>query len=755
MKGLNIEQLISQMTLEEKAQMCSGRDFWDTQNIDRLAIPSLMMCDGPNGLRKQLVEQGFDHMGINKSIETVCYPTSSAMASSFDLDLLYELGETLGEECQSEDVAMLLGPGVNMKRSPLCGRNFEYFSEDPYLSGKLAAAYIQGLQSKGVAACVKHFAANNQETNRMSGNANIDERTLHEIYLPAFETAVKEGKVRSVMSAYNSVNGEFASQNRELLTDILRDKWNYKGLVVSDWGGVKERTRGLEAGNDLEMPGAMVGKHENIIAAVESGELDEKYLDQAVRNILTFVSDSLEFKKATTFDQNAAREKSLKFAKESAVLLKNENNILPLKVSDKVAFIGEFAKVPRYQGAGSSYINVPHPISALEALSKEQVSYAQGFHINGKEDQVLLDEAVALAKKSDVVVIFAGIPQTFEVEGLDRKNLEMPNNQNQLINAISAVHDKVIVVLHTGGVLNLPWLSNVQGVLNMYLAGDSVGKATVDLLYGYANPSGKLAETWPLQLADNPSYLNFPGERGNVDYKEGIYIGYRYYDKKNMDVLFPFGYGLSYSKFDYGQLTLDKTSMTDNDTLTLSLKVKNVGERAGKEIVQLYIKDQESTVHRPEKELRAFKKIQLEAGQEKEVKFTLNKRDFAYYEPLIHDWYVETGKFTILVGASSRDIKSEAEVYIKTDQMLPTKITRYSSVQDVFNIPYGKEKFDILLAKYVPQTSQNPEQDTLGGDSNQNAEMTLGMPLYSFYTFGILTLKELDEFVIDLNRFEK
>lgn len=748
---LNINQLLKELTLEEKAQLCSGRDFWNTQNVDRLNIPSVMMCDGPNGLRKQLVEQGFDHMGINESVETVCYPTSSAMASSFDLDLLYELGQVLGEECQAEDVGMLLGPGVNMKRSPLCGRNFEYFSEDPYLAGKLAASYIRGLQDQGVAACVKHFAANNQETNRMAGTAFVDERTLHEIYLPAFELAVKEGKTRGIMSAYNAVNHVFASENKELLTDILRERWGYEGFVVSDWGGTKDRIKGLFAGADLEMPGSTVGKHETIVAAVESGELDEAVLDQAVRNVLQFVSDSVEQKQAVPFDRKKAREKSMEFAQESAVLLKNADRVLPLKAQDKVAFIGEFAKVPRFQGAGSSFVNVKHPISALESLNGEDVAYAQGYHISGEEDDLLLKESLALAEQSDVVVVFAGIPQTFEVEGIDRKHLHLPENQNKLIHALTEVHDKVVVVLHTGAVLELPWIDQVAGLLNMYLGGDCVGKASVNLLYGYANPSGKLAETWPCKLEDNPSHLNFPGERGQVEYKEGIFIGYRYYDKKKMNVLFPFGFGLSYAAFEYSDLQMDKKSFKDDEVVGVSLKVRNTGSLAGKEVVQLYVRDLESSVHRPERELRDFVKVALEPGEEKEIHFVLDKRAFAYYETRIHDWYVESGKFLIQLAASSRDIRLEAEAEVLATVALPIVYNRFTTIGELVSTPRGQEKFDSILEKITPESSKSSAEDTLGGDSSQMMDAIVGTPIYSFYTFGFMTEEELDAFIADLN----
>lgn len=443
-EAFDIEEVLQQMTLEEKAQMCSGRDFWKTQDIERLGIPAVMMCDGPNGLRKQLGEG--DHLGINASIETVCYPTASAMAASFDRELLRELGECLGQECQAEQVGMLLGPGVNIKRSPLCGRNFEYYSEDPYLAGELAVSYIQGLQSQGVAACVKHFAANNQETRRMSGSSEVDERTLQEIYFPAFEKAVKEGKTQGLMCAYNAINGTFCSENKDLLTKTLRDDRGYEGFVATDWGAVKDRVRGLEAGVDLEMPGSMTGKTEKIIHAVEEGTLQEEVLDMAVRNVLRFVKKAVEQqKKNAEFDREVARE-------------------------------------------------------------------------TGKR-----------------------LPEAYETEGCDRDDINMPENQNRLIEEIAKVQKNTVVVLHTGSCIALPWFDKVKAVLCMHLGGDQVGKAAVELLYGDVSPSGRLAEAWPLKVEDNPSYLNFPGENGIVEYREGIFTGYRYYDKKEMEVLFPFG----------------------------------------------------------------------------------------------------------------------------------------------------------------------------------------------------------------------
>lgn len=752
MKSFDVEEMLKEMTLEEKAQICSGRDFWHTQDIERLGIPSVMMCDGPNGLRKQ--EGKGDHLGINKSIETVCYPTSSAMASSFDMELLEELGKVLGVECQAEQVGMLLGPGVNMKRSPLCGRNFEYFSEDPYLAGELAAAYVKGVQSKGVAACVKHFAANSQETRRMSGSSEVEERTLHEIYLPAFEKTVKEGKTRSIMCAYNALNGTFCSENKELLTDILRKDWGFDGFVVTDWGACKDRVEGIRAGVDLEMPGSTQGKTEKIIRAVQEGSLSEKELDTVVRNVLNFVKTAVENQKdSVEFDRNTAREKSKEFSTECAVLLKNEG-ILPLGKKTKTAFIGAFAENPRYQGAGSSHINVKHPISAMECTEGLDIAFAKGYDIKTNiTDMVLLQEAVEAAENAEVAVVFAGLPESFEVEGCDRKHMHMPENQNELIRAVTKVQKNTIVVLALGAPVELPWLDEVSAVLCMYLGGDQSGKATVEILYGEKNPSGKLAETWPLKLEDTPSYLNFPGEGSKVKYQEGIFIGYRYYDKKKMNVLFPFGHGISYTDFEYSNLCLDKTEMNDSDVLNVVCTVKNIGNRFGKEVVQLYISDKESTVIRPIRELKGFKKVALMPGEEKAITFSLNKRAFAYYEEQIHDWYVEEGMFTVEIGTSSRDIMLSANVQVHASSEIPIHYTRYSTIGDLMKSEKGRA-YMAEITKKLGGGEEEKDKESLSelGESAENIEESAnGMPLYSWHTFGLMTEQELDELIEELN----
>lgn len=752
---MDIEAILKELTLEEKASLCSGRDFWHTTAVERLGIPSLMMCDGPHGLRKQ--EGEGDHLGINVSIETVCYPTASALASSFDCRVMAELGASLGRECRSEKVAMLLGPGLNMKRSPLCGRNFEYFSEDPYLAGKLAAAYIRSLQEQGISACVKHFAANNQETRRMSGSSEMDERTLREIYLPAFETAVKEGGAESVMCAYNAINGTFCSENKPLLTDILRKEWGFGGFVVTDWGAVKDRVKGLAAGVDLEMPGGPGAQDAEIVKAVRSGELNEAVLDEAVRNMLRWTAQKVDAAKPhTSFDRREAQELSGRLAARCAVLLKNDEETLPLKPQESVLFIGEYADAPRYQGAGSSHINCPVVTSARTAAGS-RACYVRGYDAHTTEtDPRLLSEAVTAARKAQAVVIFAGLPNSFETEGCDRETLSLPENQNELIEAVTAVNPRVTVVLHGGSVMVLPWIEKVKAVLCMHLGGSNVGTATVKLLFGQENPGGKLAETWPLRLEDTPSYLNFPGEDGVVKYAEDIFIGYRYYDKKKLPVLFPFGHGLSYTQFEYSSLALSADTIRDTDTLTVTCHVKNTGPVAGSEAVQLYVSDEKSTVRRPVRELKGFERIDLAAGEEKQVTFRLDKRAFAYFEPKIHDWFVESGAFHIEVGASSRDIRLTASVQVTGTRELPLHYTRHSTVGDLAKNAKGLAFLQQMMGDRLQRQGHREVEDTSAktmgeGSEKMMQQMMMEMPLSNLMTYGVMTTQELDGLIAMLN----
>jgi beta-glucosidase len=747
---MHAQELLHKMTLEEKAAFCSGRDFWHTKAIERLGIPSVMMCDGPHGLRKQ--EGEGDHLGINVSIETVCYPSASALASSFDRTVMTRLGEALGDECQAENVAMLLGPGLNIKRSPLCGRNFEYFSEDPYLSGQMGAAYVKALQSKGIAACAKHFACNNQETRRMSGSSQVDERTLHEIYLPAFEAVVKDGKTRSIMCAYNAVNDTYCAENKMLLTDILRELWGFDGFVVTDWGAVKDRAGGVASGLDLEMPGNPDALGEEIIKAVQDGTLSEEALDKAVLNLLNFVLSSWEQRKPDTkIDREACRQLARKLSGECAVLMKNEN-ILPLNTEESVTFIGEFAETPRYQGAGSSHINVPHSVSALEAAEGRSVLYARGYDAHSKQtDPHLLSEAVNAAKKVDAAVIFAGLPDAFESEGADREHLRLPDNQNELIAAVAAVNPRTVVVLHGGAPVELPWLDQVPALLCMYLGGEQVGSAAVDLLYGSVNPSGHLAETWPLRLEDNPSYLNFPGEDGIVTYAEGIYVGYRYYDKKKIAVNFPFGHGLSYTEFSYSNLRIDKDKITDQESVTVHVDVTNVGRITGKAVAQLYVRDVKSTVRRPVRELRAFDKISLQPGETKTLHFTLDKRSFAYYEPKVHDFFVESGEFVIEIGKNCRDICLSQSVTVEGTTQIPFTVTRTSTIGQLMKHPKGAS-----FIQKMTGSSKGPSDEEQAAAMGEGSEkimqsMMFEMPLGALVSYGRMTAPQLDALIASLN----
>ncbi len=736
---MNVKELISQMTLEEKAGLCSGSDFWHLKGVERLGIPEIMVSDGPHGLRKQDLEA--DHLGINNSIKAVCFPTGAALACSFDTALIQEMGAALGEECQAEGVAVILGPGNNIKRSPLCGRNFEYFSEDPYLAGMMAGHHILGVQSQGIGTSLKHFAANSQEDRRMTADSQIDERTLREIYLTNFELAVKIGKPWTVMCSYNKVNGTYAADNHRLLTEILRDEWGFDGIVVSDWGAVNERVPGLKAGMDLEMPASGGVNDALIVQAVQDGTLDEKVLDTTVERILTLIDRYLSHKKPdASYSKEAHHQLARKIAGQCMVLLKNDG-ILPLDKKAKVAFIGKFAQAPRYQGGGSSHINSFRVESAMDAKGDLDVIYAPGYDTAADVvDEALIAGAVEAARMAQVAVLFVGLPDAFESEGFDRKHMDMPACQNALIDAVTAVQPNTVVVLHHGSPVTMPWADKVRGILDVYLGGQAVGAATLDVLYGDVNPSGKLAESVPYQVEDNPSYLFYPGEVDDVPYREGVFVGYRYYDAKKMPVRYPFGYGLSYTTFEYSGLTLDKKEMEDTDTLTVRVKVKNTGSRAGKETVQLYVRDCQSTMRRPDKELKGFAKVELAPGEEKEAVFTLDKRAFAYYSTRIQDWHVETGDFAILIGRSSRDIVLEDTVRVRSTRRLPVTFTMTSTVGDMLQYPEAVEMMqDILSAYKLGSNDDNADSEngTLGeGTAEMMEAMFRNMPVRSLLSFS-------------------
>lgn len=743
----NIKELIQKMTLEEKAGMCSGKDFWHLKGVERLGIPQVMVSDGPHGLRKQAQEA--DHLGINESIKAVCFPAACASACSFDRGLLQEMGRHIGRECQAENVSVILGPAVNIKRSPLCGRNFEYFSEDPYLASQMAAAYIKGVQSENVGTSIKHFAANNQEYRRMSASSEIDEQTLREIYLAAFETAVKEGKPDTVMCSYNRINGVFASENPWLLTEVLRNEWGFDGYVMSDWGAVNHRVDGLKAGLELEMPGSGGQTDKEIVAAVQNGELDEAVLDRAVERILKIIFKFTDNRQPLKFDFEADDRLAAKIASESAVLLKNEG-LLPLPLSGKnIVFIGEFAETPRFQGGGSSHINAFKVTGALKAAQNiTSVTYAQGYRSQKDiTDIKLLQEAVEAAKNADAAVIFAGLPDNFESEGYDRKHLRLPDCQNTLISEIAKVQKNTAVVLHNGAPVEMPWADSVNAILEAYLGGQAVGQAEADILFGITNPSGKLAETIPYKLSDNPSYLNFPGDGEKVEYREGIFVGYRYYDTKEMAVRYPFGHGLSYTAFEYSDMKLSHKKIKDTDTLTVSLKVKNTGDRAGKEIIQLYVSDKATPSGRPSKELKNFIKTELMPNEEKTVEMTLDKRAFAWYNPKIHDWYVTTGNYEIIAAASSDDVRLKQTVYVEGTASPALHVHMNTTISELLEHQGTKVIIEQLTDSLIQHMGGTKDDSSSLSSTAINKEMSLKMmensPLRSLRNFMGMDAKTL------------
>lgn len=726
-----IRNLVKQMTLEEKAGMCSGKDFWHTKGVERLKIPSVTLSDGPHGLRKQ--EEKGDHLGMGDSIEAVCFPAGCLAASSFDRKLLLKLGETLGNECQAENVSVILGPAMNIKRSPLCGRNFEYFSEDPLVSTELAAAYINGVQSRNVGASPKHFLANNQEHYRLTGTSDVDERTLREIYLASFEGAVKKSKPWTIMGAYNKINGIFATENETYLTDVLRSEWGFDGYVVSDWGAVNERVPGLKAGMELEMPSSNGVNDKKIVQAVQNGELKEEILNRACERMLEVMYRFLENRDETAvFDRENDHKTAGMIAEESMVLLKNNGHILPLGAEQKIAFIGHYAKVPRYQGGGSSHIHSSKVTSALEAgKGNPNITFAQGFDDHAeKSDSELLLEAVNIAEQADVAVLFIGLPERYESEGFDRKHMRLPECQNELVKEVCKVQKNVVVVLHNGSPVEMPWADRVSAILECYLAGEAVGEAQYRILYGEVNPSGRLAETFPIRLEDNPTWPFYGKEGETVPYREGVLVGYRYYDTKHMNVLFPFGHGLSYTEFEYSDLELSAEQMKDTDRLQVSLTVKNIGTRSGKETIQLYVSQKEPDFVRPEKELRAFEKIALEPGESRKVVFVLDKRAFAYWNIPLHDWHVASGEYEIMIGKSSRDIVLNKSIQINSTVTVPYTFTRNSTFGEVFARPEKMQAAMELLGA-LGGVPANPDTVEKQAGEGENLEMMQAMLIYS------------------------
>jgi beta-glucosidase len=640
---------VEQLSLEERAALVSGKDFWFTAPVD--GVPAMMMTDGPSGLRKQ-VDTG-DSLGINKSVDAVCFPASALTASSFNDDLLYQLGEHLGVAANAENIGVLLGPGVNIKRSPLAGRNFEYFSEDSLLAGRMGTAYVKGVQSKGVGVSVKHFAANNREDQRFTSSSNISERALREIYLAQFERIVKQAHPATIMCSYNRLNGTLNSQNQRLLTDILRNEWGFQGLVMSDWGAVADHIAAIKAGLDLEMPGKGQVSTDEIVAAVKSGDLQESTLNRSVLRVLKMAKRfAAENQPAVRYDKEEQHDFARKVADDGIVLLKNDQDLLPLK-DQKLAIVGELAAKPRFEGGGSSHVNAHHVVSPL-AAAPDQASYYQGYTLSDDQvDDNLTQEAIAGAQNSDVVVFFAGFPEEMETEGFDKTSLALPKNQNQLLEELLKVNSHVVVVLQNGSVAELPWADQVPAIVETYLAGEPVGEATWDILLGRVNPSGKLAESFPIRLEDNPTYGTFGKNHDEENYYEGIFVGYRYYDLHAIPVRFPFGHGLSYTTFAYRDLAIKEGA----DSVTVSFKIKNTGKRAGKEVPQVYVGNHASRVETPVRELRQFTKVELAPGEEETITLDLPRRAFSWYNAKAKRWEADNGEYVIEVGSSSRDIR--------------------------------------------------------------------------------------------------
>lgn len=660
--SLKYGEIIKKMSLEEKALMMSGKNTWETMDFPQYGIPSMAMSDGPHGLRRQA--GAGDHLGINESLPATCFPTAATIANSWDEKLGEEIGAALAEEAVTMGVNVILGPGLNVKRSPLCGRNFEYFSEDPYHAGKMAAAYVRGIQSKGISACPKHFAANSQELRRMANDAVVDERTLREIYTTGFEIAIKEGKSKAIMSSYNEVNGVYANENKHLLQEILVDEWGFDGYVVSDWGGSNDHALGVENGSHLEMPGTGKSGMRDIVRAVEAGTLKEEILDQRLDELLDVIfatHQATEEAKGKAFNVEKHHELARKAAEESVVLLKNENNILPLQDGAKVVVIGDFAKTPRYQGAGSSLVNPTRtPEAIVDVIGGSglvMTAYAKGYIRNRKTNEKLLKEAVETAKGAEVILIFAGLDEISESEGMDRTHMRMPQAQNELIEAVVAVNDNVIVVLSAGSAIEMPWYDGVKGIVHGYLGGQAGASAMLRVLTGKYNPSGKLNESYPYRYEDTPAYHYYPGKERSSEYREGLYVGYRYYSTVDKAVRFPFGYGLSYTSFTYSNLRVEH----DKATFT----IKNTGDRDGAEIAQLYVGRKSDTVFRPVKELKGFAKVFLKAGEEKEVTIHLDDKAFRFFDTRSNTWEIESGEYTIFVGKNVEDTPLCAAIYIE------------------------------------------------------------------------------------------
>lgn len=733
---LKHQDLISQMTLEEKASLCSGKDFWHLKSIERLGLAEIMVCDGPHGLRKQNAEN--KKVGIGNSYPATCFPTAVTTACSWDRDLIYKMGQALAEECLQHEVSVLLGPGVNMKRSPLCGRNFEYFSEDPELAGEMGAAFIAGVQSKGVGTALKHFAGNSQEMKRMTSNSIIDDRALREVYLRAFEKAVKKSQPWMVMNAYNLLNGTYCSENDWLQNKVLRDEWGFDGAVVSDWGAVNDRVEGLNGGNDLEMPSSGGINDAKIVEAVKCGVIDEETLDKRVDTIVDIILKGIaNKKKGYKYDVKAHNLLAKQIAEQSMVLLKDEDNILPLKRVDNeyVAVIGAFADEPRYQGAGSSIINPTMIDSGRRAFNNSpiNVKFADGYCRSGKRknEDAYITEACNVAKGASVAVVFIGLTDEYESEGFDRSTMKLPEGHNRLVEAVCRVNPNVVVVLEGGSPVEMPWADDVKAILNAYLGGQAVSPAIVDVLTGKANPCGKLAETYPISIKDTPTAFRYPDSKEDVEYRESIYIGYRYYDKVQKAVRYPFGYGLSYTTFEYSDIKLRKKNLSKGEGTKVTFTVKNTGDIAGAEIAQVYVAKTDSKVYRALKELKGFVKVYLEPGEEKKVSVELDDRAFSFWNTATESWCVESGAYGILVGSSSRDIKLEAEVKMKSEDDASI-VDMHEAAEVYFTGDPARATHDDFVAIYGTELRTAPEitADSMNNSIEHSKEKGLAKAIY-------------------------
>lgn len=732
-----MSDIVTHLTLEEKASLCSGSDFWHTKSIDRLGIPSFMLTDGPHGLRKQ--NEGADHLGINQSVPATCFPTACATACSFDRDLLREIGAAMGKECRQEEVTVILGPGLNIKRSPLCGRNFEYFSEDPLLSGEMAAAMIKGIQDQNVAACPKHFALNNQETNRMVVDSVVDERAKREIYYRGFEIAVRKAAPQMIMCSYNKIDDIYACENNDLLSTSLRETWGFDGAIVTDWGAMDDRVESLKAGLDLQMPSDGGYNDARIVEAVREGRLDESVLDSVVERMILLAELSQEnAKEEIHYDPTEHHAIARNAAAQSCVLLKNDSSVLPIKTDARIAVIGQFAKTPRYQGAGSSIINPTRMESALDALSEQNISfdYAEGYSLEPMSgpDPVRIEEACKIAQDSDIVLLFAGLPDEYESEGFDRKNLDMPKAHDELIEAVRAINPNTVVILQSGAPVLMPWQDKVPAILLAYLGGQAGGGGVVDVLFGKVNPCGHLSETWPGALRDTPSYRYFPGNPKTVEYRESIFVGYRYFDTAGHRVAWPFGHGLSYTSFEYSDLNVSSDSFTPGEALSVSFTLTNTGTRAGADVAQLYVGVTDSVLPRAAKELKGFEKVYLEPGESKIVTIELDQNSFSYFNTSTKSWAIEAGEYLISLGRSSADIVCEVSVKVSGDQLEGQLINLKQDAPEYYAIGHGvvdgdglsisDHSFEALLGRPLPPTHRLPGEALSVNSPLRDAEDT-------------------------------